>query len=349
MASSRQDRASWEYADGPRVGEDIPITSEPRKEATPGGRSDASAPGQPANGSVPTGAQSAEAGEPQLEEREVRADDPELSTETNQRLTTELREVIGRERVRVPADRPHASRGEHPQQQGFISELNQHRFQLIRGFAITLTFAAIVALASGDWWILPLAAGVHALGTMTVTLTIFRMVTVSEHPSPEVAAALADEGVSNPDEHFSRMIEEFRGEPERGASEVLSPGFNERTSEAGQDAGAASAEQSSAMTPTAGPSQPAGEGAAPDYIIWTTVGSLLVLSVVLPAVMGGGWMWLLTAVMVPLLAGWVLLQRAMATRGAQMHLGRGAEVTIVACTAVAVAVFCAIVALAFQH
>lgn len=74
-----------------------------------------------------------------------------------------------------------------------------HRFQLIRASSIVLTFGAVVALATGKWWLLPLATGVHALGTMTVLLTSVRMTTISEHPSPTVAAALAEEGVSSPD------------------------------------------------------------------------------------------------------------------------------------------------------
>jgi hypothetical protein len=341
MASSRRRRLSWEYEDGPKVGVEVPITGEPREEDAPGVPAEPAEHGDQRANASPNGSET--------EEREVRAEDPELSSETNQRLTEELREVVGEEKVRVPKDRPHATRGEHPEQHGFAANLSAHRFQLIRSSAITLTFAAIVALASGDWWILPLAAGVHALGTMTVLLTIMRMTTISEHPSAQLGAAMAEEGVSQPDERFSRMVEEFRSEPEHGASEVLSPGFNERTVEAGSDTAAADAEQSSAMTPTAGPSKPAGEGGAPDVLIWTTIASLFVLSIVLPAVMGGGWMWLLPAVMVPLLGGWVMLQRAMATRREQLRVGRRAEIAIVLLTAAAVAVFCALVALAFQH
>ena len=53
--------------------------------------------------------------------------------------------------------------------QGAFSYLSMHRFQLIRASAIVLTFGAVIALVTGDWWVLPLAAGLHALGTMTVT------------------------------------------------------------------------------------------------------------------------------------------------------------------------------------
>jgi hypothetical protein len=221
------------------------------------------------------------------ETREVRAEDPDLSPGTNQRLTEELREVVGEERVKVPADRPHATRGQHPHQHGVAARFEVNRFQLLRTTAIVLTFGAVIALITRDWWVLPLAAGVHALGTMVVTLTVIRLTTMSEHPSPEVAAAMAEEGVRNPDERFSRMVEEFRAEPERGATEVISPGFNERSAPADVDTPAA-AEQSSAMTPTGQPSRPGGER-GPDAMVWVTLTSLLVLSIVLPPLTGGGW------------------------------------------------------------
>jgi hypothetical protein len=63
-------------------------------------------------------------------------------------------------------------------------------------------------------------------------------------------------------------------------------------------------------------------------------------------------MWLVTAAMVPLLVGWAIFQRAMITRRNQVRetvQGRGPLVAIVVCTAAAVAVFCALVAFAFQH
>jgi hypothetical protein len=61
--------------------------------------------------------------------------------------------------------------------------------------------------------------------------------------------------------------------------------------------------------------------------------------------------WLLTAVMVPLLLGWAVFQRVMVKRRNQLHdvvQGRGALAVIVRCTALPVAAFCAVVAFAFQ-
>jgi hypothetical protein len=318
---------------GPEVGEDLPITNPPRKELKPGvlapPEQPAESPDQPES----------------TEEREVRAADPGLSEETNLRLTEELREVVGEERVEVPADRPHATQGEQPRRQRAGAYLSMHRFQLLRITAIVLTLGGIIALITRDWWLLPLAAGLHAIGTMIVTLTAVRMTTTVERASPQLAAAMSEEGVRSPDERFSEMVEEFRPAPDRGTSEVLSSGFNERTAEAA-DSAAADVQQSSAMTPSAGASTAEGEGAFPDVFQWGIAAALLALSVVLPAVTGGGWMWLLTAVMVPLLAAWLVLQRLLRTQ--RLRLRRGSLIAVVVCTAAAVAGFCAVVALAFQ-
>jgi hypothetical protein len=335
------DRAAWEYADGPQVGRDLPITAPPREETAPGVPAPRQADGRDtdANGRAQA-----------TEEREVRAADPSLPAELNQRLTEELREIVGAERVEVPADRPRASQGEDPPRRSSLAYVTAHRLQLVRTLAIAFTFGAVVSLITNDWWFLILAAGLHALGTMTVTFTAIRMTTTIEHPSPQLAAALSEEGISSPDEYFSNLVQEFRRKPERGAGEVVSSGYNERTAPASTDTALAGAEESSAMTPTAQPSRPGGQGGAPDILIWSTAVALLGLSIVLPAVSGGGWMWLLTAVMVPLLTGWVVLQWLFRRRGERVKLQGGAPLTAIAlCTVVGVAAFCAVVAFAFQH
>src|SRR4051794_6625330 len=97
--TSRAERLAWETAGGREVGQDIPITGEPRNELAPG------VPAPPPEGTPGSNE------DRELEEREVLAEDPELSPETNQRLTEELREVLGSDRVKVPADRPRSSRG----------------------------------------------------------------------------------------------------------------------------------------------------------------------------------------------------------------------------------------------
>jgi hypothetical protein len=288
---------------------------------------------------------------PELEERDVRAADPALSPATNARVTEELREALGTDHVSVPADRPHPSRGEQPPKGNALAYLTQNRLRIISGLFIALTFGGIIALVTDTWWLLPLAAGIHALGTMTVVAVVLGLTTVTEHPSAELAAAMSAEGVSSPDDRFSRMVAEFRpGDPGEGATGVLSPATDERTVSASADPARAGAEQGSAMTPTAEPSASGGEGGTPDFILWATAAGLAILSVVVPLVSGGSYMWLLTAVMLPLLAGWVLLQRLLVNHGDAVRLrSRRPLVLVVACTGVAVAVFCGVVAFAFQH
>jgi hypothetical protein len=54
--------------------------------------------------------------------------------------------------------------------------------------------------------------------------------------------------------------------------------------------------------------------------------------------------------MLPLIAAWMVMQRLMITRKGQLHVqGRGPVLAIIICTAIAVAVFCGIVAFAFAH
>lgn len=292
-------RPAWEYADGPEVGHEIPITNEPRQERAPGVPQP---PSQPA----------CEKETAELEERDVTVADPGLDAEANERLTEEVRDVLGTDRVRVPSDRPRASRGERPERRGLGSYLAGNRFTVIMTLAVTLTIGAIAALATGSWWLLPLAVGIHALGTVSVVSRAVRLTTLTEHPSPGVAAMLEEEGIRNPDEHFSRIVEEFSQDGHADNADVLSPGANRRSTSTSEDHATAAAEQSSAMTPTAEKSEPAGEEGAPALVMWATVLALLAVSLILPATSGGGAMWVLPVVMVPLLTGWVLLDRRMA-------------------------------------
>jgi protein-tyrosine-phosphatase len=286
-------RAEWEYADGPEVGRDVPVTSEPREE-------DAS--GSPQPPPQPEDRQE------ELEEREVKVADPGLDALANQRLTEEVQEVLGTDRVRVRKDRPRPSRGERPRNHGLLIEMSSHRLTIVMLFAAFFTIGAVVSLSTGDWWLLPVALGVHALGTVVVTATALHLTTISEHASPTTAAMLQEEGVRNPDEHFARIVEEF-SEPEHGdASAVVSPKDTPRTATAAEDPGRAAAEQSSAMTPSAGASEPIDGGGAPEALMWSTVVALLAVSLIIPVASGGGAMWILPVVMVPLLVAWVLIQ-----------------------------------------
>lgn len=284
--------------------------------------------------------------EADVEEREVKADDPNLSAALNARLTAELREAIGADSVKVPRDRPHFSQGEGRGGRGFVGYVTMHRLQLVRAMAIVLTFALIVALATNLWWLLPVAAGVHALGTMTVVLTTVRMLTISEHPSPELAAALSEAGIDSTEEFFSGMADEFRPVPTGSTGDVLSPGANERSSDATVDPAHAGAEQSSAMTPTSQPSDPVGDGDAPDFILWSVMGALLLASFVIPLISGEVWMWLLPAVMIPVVGIWFYVQRLMDAHPERVRIkGAKAMIGITLGIAIAVGAFCAVLAI----
>ncbi len=248
MSSERQ---PWEYADGPDVGRDIPITSEPRKEQAPGVLR------------PPSGGPDEESKAVQLEERAVRVDDPGLDTEANERLTEEVRETLGTDRVRVPSDRPRPSQGERPEKQTLFASLSSHRLTVVITLAAFLTIGAIISLATGSWWFLGIALGVHALGTLIVTSTALRVTTLSEHPSPTVAATLEEAGIRNPDEHFSRIVEEFSEAEDGDGSDAEEAGDASRTASAMSNSPEASAEQSSAMTPTAEPSESVRGGELP--------------------------------------------------------------------------------------
>ncbi len=82
--------------------------------------------------------------------------------------------------------------------------------------AALLTIAAIISLATGNWWLLPLAPGVHALGTLTIVTLAVSLTTVSEHASPTTTALLEEEGIPNPDRHFSELVAEFSGTDQAG-------------------------------------------------------------------------------------------------------------------------------------
>ena len=290
--SSKQ-RSEWEYADGPQVGLDVPITGEPRAEDASGSPKPSP---EPADRPAET------------EVREVKVADPGLDDQANRALTEEVREVLGTGRVRVPKDRPHPSLGERPKQSGLLAEMSSHRLTNVMLFSAALTIGAIISLSTGKWWLLPVALGVHALGTIVVTATVLHMTTISEHASPTTAALLGEEGIPNPDEHFARIVEEF-SEPEHGgAGDVVAPGDTSRTASATEQPARATAEQSSAMTPTSGASEPIDGGGAPEVLMWSTVAALLAVSVIIPLASGGGALWILPVVMVPLLVAWVLIQ-----------------------------------------
>jgi hypothetical protein len=295
--------------------------------------------------------------EQRTEQRAVRAADPRFSTSTNAQLTEELRAVIGATEVEVPVERPHASEGEQAARRD-RSAMTVNRLTLAMGVAIAITIGTILVLTTGSWWFLPLAAGVHAVGTFAVTMISVRLTTTSEHPSPHVAAAMSAEGVVSPDEYFTRMVDEFRPQPNAGAAlaspdsghrlhEAVAPHFNERTVASHQEPALAGAEQASAMTPTAQPSATAPAGHLPDLVTGTLAAVLALFSLAVAIFDGGGWMWLTPAVMLPLLTSWVAIDRLLLRSPEAAHPRSWRPLAAIVAGAVAcIAIFCAVVALA---
>jgi hypothetical protein len=198
------------------------------------------------------------------EEREVRSDDPGLSPRANALLTEELRQVVGTDRVRVPAGTADAGadRRGAPPRRTLGATLATHRIPLGVSFAAALVIGAIVAFATGSWWFVVLAAGLHAAGTLVVATGAIRMTTLTEHAAPETAARLQEEGVADPDRRLTELVQEFTDlDGDRGASETLSRDFDEQTVVAGDDPARAAVEHRTAMTPASEPVAPAGIGA----------------------------------------------------------------------------------------
>ena len=91
-----------------------------------------------------------------LQRREVRVVEPGLSRETNDRLTAEVREVVGDDHVTVPVDRPRPSHGEASQPgHRLTAELKPNRFVMaLIGVASWLSLRSWRwrSVSGGSWW-----------------------------------------------------------------------------------------------------------------------------------------------------------------------------------------------------
>jgi hypothetical protein len=76
------------------------------------------------------------------------------------------------------------------------------------------------------------------------------MMMTTERPAPSLVAAMEEEGVINPERHFTRLVDEFR--------ETDTDDGEDRSTAVNDDPAAVAAEQGSAMTPTSGPSRAVG-------------------------------------------------------------------------------------------
>lgn len=275
-----------------------------------------------------------------LERREVRVDDPALSPETNARLTEELREAVGATSVAVPRDRPRATRGEPMSDRSVIT---MRRIMYAMSLGIALVIGTVVALTTGSWWWLPLAAAVHAAGTVVVATVAVRITRGIEHPSPTLAAAMNEEGVVSADHRFSEMVEEFKA-PE---ADELGEWANVRSVRPQDDPATASFQQSRSTVASSQPSTSVPDPRTVDLFIGALALFFGVVSVIIPVVVAGRWLWLTPAIVVPLSAALVAVNTVTRARDglAGWWTSRAGILAVCGATILAVAVFCALVAL----
>jgi hypothetical protein len=161
-----------------------------------------------------------------LVEREVKVEDPQLSPEAERLLTTEVREAVGQDRVRVPADRADSiGRVRDAGRPSLSAALSSHRLVISITFFVLLIVGVVVALATDSWWAVVAACAVHAIGTLVVVTLALRLTTEVEHVAPETAARLEEESVADPDGVVSDLAEQYTsGDEARGPAEVVSGG-----------------------------------------------------------------------------------------------------------------------------
>jgi len=192
--------------------------------------------------------------------RPVAANDPSLSPEANAVLTAELREAVGDRTVAVAQGTPRRSQGAHAEHRTATATLAGNRPVLIITFAAALVVGAVIAVATGAWWVLPLALVLHGTLTAVVAAGALQLTTQVEHLSPAAAARLEEEGVADPDRVFNDMVQEYAGDEPTGPSEVVRPGNNEQTAPGEDDPAKAASQQRSVITPSSGRTRPAGPG-----------------------------------------------------------------------------------------
>jgi hypothetical protein len=246
-----------------------------------------------------------------LVERDVRSQDPSLSPEANRLLTDELREVVGDDHVRVPAQTPEREREAHGEHSKLLASLISNRPLFIVGVLALLVVGVVATLSTGAWWAAALLAVLAVTCAVVAGLGALHLATETEHLAPDVAARLESEGVLDPDKVFTELIEEFAGATEaHGTAEVISSGGNEQTVHAEDNPAVAAVEQRTSWTPTSEPGAAAGRGGAVALIEWGFTGGLLVLTFVV-AILQGGTFWLVPGIVGLATGAWAIVRARM--------------------------------------
>lgn len=224
--------------------------------------------------------------------RADRPDDPALSPEASRLLTDELRAAVGDASAELPADAAARRRDPHGGRAPLVATLLANRVLVAISFAILIVVGVIASLATGSWWLLAVAAGVHAVGTLAVAAFAIGLTTQVEHVDPGTAARLEAEGVADPDRVLAELAREHAGDREpRGAAAVVSTGRNDDRADPTRQPARAGVEQRTAMTPASGPTRPGGSGSPIGLMPVAVVASLVVLTLAI-AIAEGGAVWL---------------------------------------------------------
>jgi hypothetical protein len=191
----------------------------------------------------------------------VRVDvrDPRLSERANAELTEEVRAILGRDEVELPASAA-AGAGRARPREGVLPWVWERRMAVGMGLAVALVFAVLLVLTTGSWWWLPAAVLVHAAATAVVSATILRTTTLVEAPAPAVAATLQEEGVRDPERELNAQVRSFTAAAEPSGRTLVTPGDNHRRARPEESPAASHAEQETAVTPASEPSTPDGPG-----------------------------------------------------------------------------------------
>jgi hypothetical protein len=246
-----------------------------------------------------------------LVERDVRSQDPSLSPEANRLLTGELREVVGDDHVRVPAQAPEREREAHAEHSTLFASVMGNRPVFIVGVFALIVVAVITTLTTGTWWAAALVAVTAVTFAVVVGLGALHLATETEHLAPDVAARLEAEGVPDPDKVFTDLLEEFAGATEaHGTAEVISSGGNEQTVHAEDNPALAAVQQRTSWTPTSEPGAAAGRGGAVALIEWGFTAGLLVLTFVV-AILQGGTFWLVPGIVGLATGAWAMVRARM--------------------------------------
>jgi hypothetical protein len=117
-------------------------------------------------------------------------------------------------------------------------------------FAALVIIGIVGAGVTNSWIFVAAALLVDIIGVVVVATVVIRMTGITERPEATLAAAMEREGVTNPEERFTEMVEEFM--------EADVTDGEHRTHQVEDAPVGAAAEQRTAMTPTGGRSRAVG-------------------------------------------------------------------------------------------